>query len=521
MRSARRSEIPTLRDLVHGQENDALDLDRAYRTAEGVPLTGEALSIGTSGREITLTASVVIPAWNARKTIEVCLRAIEASSFAIRRPSLLEVIVVDDGSTDGTCERLQTLGFALNVVLVSQTHQGRAQAMSTGLAIASGDVVISCDADVLPTQWAIEELVRRHEAIGPAVLVGFRTDVSLSEGGSRIGSPRCAFARDNRLAFDWPGWPENMIVCCDHLRRLGGGRRLWMPSGERWDLPRMVFGCLFSALRTDLETVGGYDPRFEGWGWEDTLLAAELIALGRCVVPVYTASGFHIAHPARTPRRWEEAAENRRRYQRALDQPWRAQGSAQLLASRGPQISSQVLRRAPRWERPPEEPDAGVSPEPDDLFAVGRFEDAVQGYEAVVERGRASRRGAAVLALGRALRAMRRFEESVAVLEPGIRPSGGAAVRTARELGLALAGLGRFHQAHEILGGALEMSPRDRWLRYILRCPVYKHVRRGHWYAAQGDHHIAVRDFEAALLQEPDHAGALRARDSSLSALSG
>lgn len=515
------SAIPTLRDLVHGRENDARGLDWAYRTAEGVPLTGEALSTGPSGREITLAASVVIPAWNARETIEACLRAIEASSFAIRRPSLLEVIVVDDGSTDGTRECLQTLGFAINVVLVSQTHRGRAQAMNTGLAIASGDVVISCDADVLPTRWAIEEFIRRHQVIGPAVLVGFRTNVPLAEADSRIGSPRCALARDNRLAFDWPGWPENMIVCSDHLRRLGGGRRLWMPSGERWDLPRMVFGCLFSALRTDLEAVGGYDQRFEGWGWEDTLLAAELIALGRYVVPVYTASGFHVAHPARSPRRWREAAENRRRYQHVLDQQWGAQGSAQPPTSRGLLMSSRVLRRTPHPEQPTEEPCAWMLPEPDDLLAVGRFEDAAQAYAAAGERGRVSQRGAAVFGLGRALRAMRRFEESVAVFEPEVRSSGRAAARGALELGLALAGLGRFHKAQDVLRRALDISPRDRWLRYILRCPLYKHVRRGRWYAAQGDHHIAVRDFEAALLQEPGHAGALRGRDASLSALSG
>jgi len=88
--------------------------------------------------------SVVIPCFNELPTVEALLRRVRSVSLE------LEVIVVDDGSTDGTRDllsRLQTEGFVDELVFHEQ-NAGKGSALQTGFARATGDVVVIQDADL-------------------------------------------------------------------------------------------------------------------------------------------------------------------------------------------------------------------------------------------------------------------------------------------------------------------------------------------------------------------------------------
>ncbi|MGD2121010.1 MAG: glycosyltransferase family 2 protein [Gemmatimonadota bacterium] len=88
--------------------------------------------------------SVVIPAYNEIGTAEVLLRRVREV------PLKLEVIVVDDGSTDGTRELLKSLeGEGLvDVLIFHEENQGKGAALQTGFKRASGDVTVVQDADL-------------------------------------------------------------------------------------------------------------------------------------------------------------------------------------------------------------------------------------------------------------------------------------------------------------------------------------------------------------------------------------
>src|SRR5262245_57726601 len=81
--------------------------------------------------------SAVVPAFNEEHTIRVAIETLLESEGVD-----LEVIVVDDGSTDRTVEMIQDLHDAGRIRLIRQPNAGKATALNTGILASHGDVVV-------------------------------------------------------------------------------------------------------------------------------------------------------------------------------------------------------------------------------------------------------------------------------------------------------------------------------------------------------------------------------------------
>ena len=94
--------------------------------------------------------AVIIPALNAASTIGACLRALAQSDRPVGA-----IIVVDDGSTDGTCEIARAAGAR---VLVNAATVGAAQSRNVGAKATSAELLVFVDADVAVAPDAIGRL---------------------------------------------------------------------------------------------------------------------------------------------------------------------------------------------------------------------------------------------------------------------------------------------------------------------------------------------------------------------------
>lgn len=103
-------------------------------------------------RDSRVEISVVVPVHNEEESISECLHSLLAVDYSQDK---YEVIVIDDGSTDGTGDVVRAFTEKHpNVVLISKEHKGRASALNFGLKYAKGKFVLVTDADAtIPPDW--------------------------------------------------------------------------------------------------------------------------------------------------------------------------------------------------------------------------------------------------------------------------------------------------------------------------------------------------------------------------------
>jgi glycosyltransferase involved in cell wall biosynthesis len=144
--------------------------------------------------------SVIIPVYNEKSTISEIVARVRAVDLE------KEIIVVDDGSTDGTSEELTKIDnqFENVNVLSHQKNRGKGAALRTGFAAASGEIIIVQDAD-------LEYDPREYETILVPILDG-RAEVVY---GSRF------LSGPHRVLFFWHYIGNKFLtLLCDALSNL-------------------------------------------------------------------------------------------------------------------------------------------------------------------------------------------------------------------------------------------------------------------------------------------------------------
>ncbi|MFG2516490.1 bifunctional polysaccharide deacetylase/glycosyltransferase family 2 protein [Streptomyces sp. NPDC048584] len=105
------------------------------------------------GPPVTRPVSVIVPAYNEKECIESTLRSLAASTHPI------EILVVDDGSTDGTAELAEALALP-DVRVIRQANAGKPAALNHGIRSARHDIVVMMDGDTVFEPDTVGRLVQ-------------------------------------------------------------------------------------------------------------------------------------------------------------------------------------------------------------------------------------------------------------------------------------------------------------------------------------------------------------------------
>ncbi|MFF5233044.1 glycosyltransferase family 2 protein [Dactylosporangium sp. NPDC000521] len=206
-----------------------------------------------------MKVSVVLPCYNAGPALGRCLDSLRRQDLG---GHALEVVVVDDGSTDGTARLAERSTCDLVYLHKPRTAaSGRSAARNTGIRHATGDLVVMIDPDhVFPPDFLARH-VRHHERRADLVVAGPRHRLGEGEAGLE------EFLRDRSFAR-MPAEVRDVRVWV--LARLGAEldalASCWL----------YAFSCNLSVRREHLLAVGGFDEGFTGWGLEDSELGYRL-----------------------------------------------------------------------------------------------------------------------------------------------------------------------------------------------------------------------------------------------------
>lgn len=204
--------------------------------------------------------SIVIPAYNARDTLGRCVTACQNQSVPVH-----EIIVVDDGSTDGTLDVARSLP---GVCVVSQPNAGPATARNTGAAASTGDLIAFTDADCVPEPNWIAALVTAL----PADAAAIGGTYACANPSSWLA--RCIQAEIAQRHADFQSHAAlpGLVVDVDFLGSFNVAFR-----------------------RSAFEAVGGFDTRFRAASAEDNDICYRLTGQGArlCYTPQAVVAHYH------------------------------------------------------------------------------------------------------------------------------------------------------------------------------------------------------------------------------------
>lgn len=237
--------------------------------------------------------SVIVPVYNEEETVAQVLEALS------QVPLELEVVVVDDASTDRTWEILQEMRarepFASYRFVRHDRNQGKGAGLRTGFGLVGGDLVTIQDADMEYNPQDLPALLRKWEAARNA-------------GQTRVAVYGCRDLSPQKFSTRWGNRfltvVTNLLYGC-HIHDMetcykmfpGSLARALPMEGRRFEIEPEITACILQAGYTILEVPISYAPRKakklspfkDGWPALAMLLRRRFI------------KRFHYVEPASTP----------------------------------------------------------------------------------------------------------------------------------------------------------------------------------------------------------------------------
>jgi glycosyltransferase involved in cell wall biosynthesis len=239
------------------------------------------------------SVSIIVTSYNQRKTLAMLFASLERQTFKD-----FEVVVADDGSSDGTdtlCEE-QTV---LKIVFVTQPDIGyrKAKILNEALRRCQSDYLIFLDGDIILEKHFVEDHIKLRKR--DSFVCGRRVD---------LGPEFTSFLEvENVRRGDFDGVNLTLLNSAlkkdsEHFNRSLRVTNPWLRKIFKYDAPLDILGSNLGAWKADIIAVNGFNEAMESYWGEDGDLFLRLRNTGkRAVGAKAICVQFHVYHPRREP----------------------------------------------------------------------------------------------------------------------------------------------------------------------------------------------------------------------------
>lgn len=227
------------------------------------------------------SASIIVPTFNALGQVEGLLTHLK--HFHEKYCENCEVIVTDDASTDGTAAEIHQLHPWIKVV-ANQQNQGFGANVMCGVKLATKDylVVLNTDIDFIGNPFlALFDALELDDSLFAVMPLVFNRAHDKVENLQCLSVSRgLAWNTDLPEAAEWTSLLKELLAAAGSFKE-----RLRDIAKATKPIPSLLCGALFACKRERFNALGGFDPRYRPFYWEDVALDYTARLKGwRCVV---------------------------------------------------------------------------------------------------------------------------------------------------------------------------------------------------------------------------------------------
>lgn len=248
-----------------------------------------------------LKASIVMPTFNKRERLELTLESLKYQTI---KPESFEIIIVDDGSTDGTEDIVK--GFAKNFDLryIKKNNEGRSSARNKGMKETRSELIIFCDDDLIVAPTFIEGHIKAHEqekCVAHGIIYNlpylkFFKDPSTGRAYDDLDGGELELVKQYCISKD-------KIKDITHIHKQSKIpliektlQSIFLKNLKEYQW-LCCSGANMSCDKALLEAVGGFNTYFgKEWGAEDFELGYRLYKYGVKFMYLHNAHNYHMMH---------------------------------------------------------------------------------------------------------------------------------------------------------------------------------------------------------------------------------
>jgi len=324
----------TIEEQLQKTSNDYSHEEQLFAQKTKEPLLSDK---NFKNRASNHSVSIIIPAYSSHNTVTPVLKAISNQTF-LKKGGELEIIICDDCSKPPLLNKISTFCKLLDIKYIySSKNRGAGASRDDAIKISKNEYLIFIDSDiVIPPNFIDNHLLVHSTLQKNNILVSFRENVSPKDSrlyNLKKWSQGNTYLDDHRTnLFFKPDWVvkssdkkligKNFEILKETVffKKFGFGKKYFA-----WTLPMMVLTCAMSAHSNLIKQAIPVPKELSGWGFNDTCMAAKMIAKGAKVIPNMNSTVLHILekkHTKKTSTKNLEYAKNEKVYKKMLKQKY-------------------------------------------------------------------------------------------------------------------------------------------------------------------------------------------------------